>query len=254
MSDEKPFATVLAESNCDWRHSVCVSGVPLLGHGMIMAVANAEADRINAAVEEREAKLRACLTEIRDILLPVVEDRKDTGHYSSSVRAHSAALFALEGHGNQYAPGDWLMGLAFDLGAAQSTIRNLSLIADSVTAERADAIAPFLEAMGLRKEDPAESLSWVRDDELRAECGRRGIDLSPPRNPYDLFDVPPVPARTFGYGPIREAMLRQDQADAMTEPQRRYHAFSPGVSVHPHIQPNCIVCGMSRDSDAHASF
>ena len=221
--DQRPLARVdrQREHNHDrWHLFVAerfVASEPVgdvLGEPEILADIAAA---INAAVESREAKLRACLTEIRDVLLPVVEDRKDAGHYSSAVRAHAAALFALEGHGNQYAPGDWLMGLAFDLGAAQATIRALSLIADAVTAERADAIAPFLGAMGLRREDPAESLSWVRDDDLRAECSRRGIDLSPPRNPYNLFDVPPVPARTFGYGPIREAMLRQDQAAA--EPQ-----------------------------------
>ena len=160
-------------------------------------------------------------------------------------------------------------GLAWDLGAAQATIRNLALIADAVTAERADAIAPFLEAMGLRKEDPAESLSWVRDDDLRAECRRRGV--------YSYGEWTSADGRAeihqHNIEAFHGALERQDVRDieqwgpAITGPtsgaastlnaRRRFHAFVPALEAHrdaSHWPGTCAECGMPRDSDVHASF
>lgn len=127
--------------------------------------ARSSVDRINAAVEQREAPLRGALRGMVDAV-----NRHVDGDRDGITRAISAAWAALDGHGD-YVPKAELDALTAKLKAAM-------VIIDSMEAERRADVVPFLVAAGLKKPTPVSELSdgelSAQNNVIRNEARRRG--------------------------------------------------------------------------------
>lgn len=147
---------------------------------------------VNAAVEQREAKLRGLLLKTSEALCRADFDgvgqcigcdirfdqtTRNAEAYQQHVEEcpqglalHNIAEFMERYSGPDYVAGDVACGIAMDLGIAMGTVEDLALIIETYDSARG-VLAPFLRAKGLAEKVPL--LDDVSDEDLAAEVKRR---------------------------------------------------------------------------------
>lgn len=176
MSDEKPrpFAEVEPDhihtgGEYDWW-CVRIGGVAW-AHQMVRGAADKYAADINAAVEQREARLVAALRRLLDAM--EMQEQRERGELHVSQpnaiavwdESQSAARAALDSHGD-YVP-------RTELEAEQAKTKALQAAMDVLDGERGmteRVVCEWLEANGLKK--PRQLEAYATGD-LEAELGRR---------------------------------------------------------------------------------
>lgn len=221
MSDDnqKPFAEVFTRTGGAWE--LLVAGVPQGGTFGSKADADAVARAINAAVEAREAKLRGALRDVANLLGPAAEAPPDQFYEFNPMalrRVLERVAEVLSGVGPDYVPGDVACGLAWDLGAAQAKVMvRWAVLFDalidnpSITGQQ---FAHLLTQFGVAP--VVATAASLTDDELRAECRRRGF-----RTAAD-YHV------DFDYGPFNEALAAAD------DHARHLRAAVEARTIHQH--------------------
>ena len=136
--------------------------------------ARSSVDRINAAVEQREAPLRAALLTVSRLLAPAKTAPLDQFYeYNPAALVRLADLIArtLGDSPPEYVPKAEVDALAAKLKAAM-------VIIDSMEAGRRADVVPFLVAAGLKKPTPVSELSdgelSAQNNVIRNEARRRG--------------------------------------------------------------------------------
>ena len=183
MSDEKkPFADV-GDNNRHPADPDFEEWLVLDGHRVSLAhnLAGFLGD-INAAVERREARLRAVLKRVEWRGAGVDEPYTccpvclvENEFHPSNQKPHRpdcALAQALAGAGPDYVNGDVACGLALDLGIAMGTVADLALMLEASSA--GPLLVPFLRAKRLAEKEP---LRDIADEELIGEANRRGLVL-----------------------------------------------------------------------------